>query len=91
MSMRFIDFPDLQEVQEVTEEPASISTPYDTIWAQQEIPVQGPVGSERFMLAQDKLFVVLAVVLIIWMGIVYFIFRTDRKILDLERSIEERT
>lgn len=40
------------------------------------------------MLAEDKLYVVLAVVLIIWFGIVYFILRTDRKLSKVERSIE---
>ena len=42
------------------------------------------------MLSQDKLFVVLAVVLIIWFGLVFFVFRTDRKLHRLERTLEER-
>ena len=42
------------------------------------------------MLSNDKLFVVLAVVLIIWAGIVIFLFLTDRKLRRLERSLGER-
>ena len=86
--MNFTDYVYFQDAQEA---PASSSTAYDTIWVQQEIPVQQPVGTEKVMLAEDKLYVVLAVVLIIWMGIVYYIFRTDRKILTLEQSIQERS
>ena len=40
------------------------------------------------MLDNDKLFVVLAVVLVIWAGIVLFIYGTDRNIGRLERRIE---
>lgn len=66
------------------------ATPYDSVWAGQEVPEQQPVGVERVMLAEDKLYVVLAVVLLIWIGIAAFIYRTDRKIRDLERRMEER-
>ncbi len=65
-------------------------TPYDSVWAGQDVPEQEPAGLERTMLAEDKLYVVLAVVLIIWLGLVYFIYRTDRRIAKLERSLEER-
>jgi CcmD family protein len=60
----------------------------DTTWAQmEEIPVQEPEGLERAMLSEDKLFVVLAVVLIIWFGIVWMIFRTDRRLKKLEEEM----
>jgi CcmD family protein len=60
----------------------------DTTWAQmEEIPVQEPEGFERAMLSEDKLFVVLAVVLIIWFGIVWMIFRTDRRLKKLEEEM----
>ena len=80
----------LQDAQEAQEAPSTdgISTSYDSTWA---IPEQPPLGTERFMLAQDKLFVVLAVVLVIWFGIAYFIFKTDRKLLALEKAAAERT
>lgn len=67
----------------------STSTPYDSVWAGTEVPVQDAEGIERVMLAEDKLYVVLAVVLIIWIGLVLLIFRTDRKISRLERKVDE--
>ena len=42
------------------------------------------------MLAQDKIYVVLAVVLIIWIGLAVFLYRTDRKIDRLERKLDAR-
>ncbi len=64
------------------------AAPYDTIWTSQEVPVQPPDALERTMLAQDKLYVVLAVVLIIWIGLAAFVLRTDRKIDRLERKLD---
>lgn len=66
------------------------STPYDSVWVGSEVPVQQREGIETVMLAEDKLYVVLAVVLIIWLGLLYFIYRTDRKIEQLERKTGER-
>ena len=43
---------------------------------------------EAAMLDNDKLFVVLAVVLIIWAGVLIFVYSTDRKLARLERRIE---
>ena len=73
------------------EAPEGASTAYDSTWATEQIPEMGPVGSEKVMLAEDKLFVVLAVVLIIWSGIVYYLFKIDRQILALEKTIQERS
>ncbi len=67
-----------------------IATPYDTLWATAAVPTKPPQGIERVMLAEDKLYVVLAVVLIIWFGLILFIFRTDRKLNRLERTLQER-
>lgn len=64
------------------------ATAYDSIWA--NAPVQQPEGIERIMLSEDKLFVVLAVVLIIWAGIAFFVLRTDRKLDHVERTLKER-
>lgn len=70
---------------------AAQSTAYDTLWTgQEDVPVQESMGLERVMLAEDKLFVVLAVVLIIWIGLALMIFRTDRKLDRLERTMDER-
>ena len=54
----------------------------------EEVPTQAPDALERVMLAEDKLYVVLAVVLIIWLGLVFFVFRTDRRLARLERTLE---
>lgn len=64
--------------------------PYDSVWSNTEVPVQQREGLEKVMLQEDKLYVVLAVVLIIWLGIIFFIYRTDRKIDRLERKMAER-
>jgi len=48
-------------------------------------------GFEATMLDNDKLMVVLAVVLIIWIGICIFIFMTDRKVDRLESSVQKLT
>lgn len=66
------------------------STPYDSVWTETEVPVQQEQGLEKVMLAEDKLYVVLAVVLIIWIGLIFFVYRTDRRIAELERKMDER-
>ena len=48
---------------------------------------QAPQGIERVMLASDKLPVVLVVVLIIWFGLLFLLFRTDRRITKIEREL----
>lgn len=65
------------------------ATAYDTVWsAGQQLHESGTF--ERLMLADDKLYVVLAVVLIIWFGLIFMILKTDRKIRTLERTLETR-
>ena len=46
------------------------------------------INMEAAMLDNDKILVVLAVVLIIWIGIVLFLYRTDHKIDRLESSVQ---
>lgn len=46
-------------------------------------------GFEDAMLSEDKLYVVLAVVLVIWFGVVAMLYRNDRKISALERRLSE--
>ncbi len=61
--------------------------PFDSVWA--ATPGSSELGSmEQVMLADDKLMVVFAVVLIIWLGICYFIIRTDRRLAALEKQVE---
>jgi CcmD family protein len=64
------------------------STVYDSVWADPEVPTKAAEGLEAVMLAQDKLYVVLAVVLIIWIGLIVFVLRTDQRLRNLERSVE---
>lgn len=66
------------------------ATAYDSVWTNLDAPVQAVSGLDQVMLSQDKLFVVLAVALIIWFGLVFFVFRTDRKLDRLERTLNER-
>lgn len=61
------------------------SAPYDSIWAATEALPQS--GFERTMLADDKLMVVLGVVLIIWIGLVLLLLRNDRRLRDLEAQV----
>ena len=64
-------------------------TLYDSVWgAGQQLQESG--AFERAMLAQDKLYVVLAVVLIVWFGVIFLLLATDRKIRALERVVQER-
>lgn len=51
-------------------------------------PPQAPI--ERVMLAEDKLPVVLAVVLIVWAGLLLLVSRTDRRLARLERDLDAR-
>lgn len=48
---------------------------------------QIPQGIERMMLASDKLPVVLTVVLLIWFGLLFLLFRTDRRITKIEQEL----
>ena len=50
---------------------------------------QAPQGIERVMLASDKLPVVLVVVLIIWFGLLFLLFRTDWRISRIEKELNE--
>ncbi len=61
---------------------------YDSVWA--ALPDAPPVGLETVMLQQEKLYVVLAVVLIIWLGVLFFLLRTDRRLARLERDLGAR-
>jgi hypothetical protein len=62
---------------------------YDSTWAEQPAaPSQQPSGLDRVMGQGGKIYVVLAVVLLIWIGLVTVLFRTDRKIDRLERRLD---
>ena len=67
-----------------------MATAYDSVWAGAAVPIQEMSGLEDVMLSDDKIFVVLAVVLIIWVGIVILLLRNDARLKAVERSVEER-
>ncbi len=58
--------------------------------AAQAAEVQPAEGIERVMLAEDKLPVVLAVVLVVWLGIALLLLRTERRLARVERQLDER-
>jgi hypothetical protein len=59
---------------------------YDSTWTERP-EAQAPEGLDRIMGADGKIYVVLAVVLLIWFGLVALLVRTDRKIDRLEREL----
>jgi hypothetical protein len=42
----------------------------------------------QFMSSNDLIFVVLGVSLIIWLVLIFFLFRVDKKVSDLEQEIQ---
>ena len=52
-----------------------------------EMPTAPPDALERLMVQNDKLPVVLAVVLVIWFGLLFFLFRTDRRLTRIEQNL----
>lgn len=82
----------IQEVaQDTTQAAVGGATAYDSVWAAPgAVPTQAPTGLEGVMLADDKLFVVLAVALIIWIGLIVVVLRTDRRLTKLEQSLPDR-
>ncbi len=80
----------MKTLQVVPDTSQTTATPYDSIWGNPDVPVQAVSGLDQVMLSNDKLFVVMAVALIIWFGLVFFVFRTDRKLDRLERTLNER-
>jgi len=77
----------IQDAQEANPQEQGIATAYDSVWAHQQGASQS--AFENAFLSYDKIFVVLVVVVLIWGGITFFLFRTDRKIARLERLISE--
>ena len=56
--------------------------------AAQSVSVQSP--TERAMLAENKLPVVLAVVLVVWAALMLLALRTDRRLARVERDLAAR-
>ena len=49
---------------------------------------QRPDVLEQVMLSQGKLYVVLAVVLVVWAGVLFLLVRTDRRLGRVERELD---
>lgn len=54
---------------------------------QQIAPDAPPTPLESVMLQQDKLYVVVAVVLIIWLGVLALLYANDRRLARLEQAL----
>jgi hypothetical protein len=61
---------------------------YDSTWAEQPA-TQEPATLDRVMGTDGKIYVVLAVVLLIWFGLLVLLWHTDCKIDRLERRLDE--
>ncbi|MCZ6757566.1 MAG: hypothetical protein O7C39_04710 [Bacteroidetes bacterium] len=81
---------EVQSIQDSLRAKESISTPFDSIWTGADVPTVDPSALEQVMLSNDKLYVVLAVVLLIWFGFIFFVYRTDRRLSQVERTLEDR-
>lgn len=70
----------------------SLAAAADTLGAGaiERMPEAPPTPLETVMLQQDKLFVVAAVVLLIWIGVALFLLATDRRLDRLERALDAR-
>jgi CcmD family protein len=84
-----MNYPDTLQQAVDTLRTAGQPSAYDSVWAS-SLPSKPPTPLEAIMLSHDKIFVVLAVVLIIWLGISIFVLRTDKKLDALERLVEDR-
>lgn len=78
----------LQDAQDAAA--GSMATAYDSVWTGGDVPTQQMSGLEQVMLSDEKIFVVLAVVLTIWIGIVVLLLRNDARLKAVERTVEER-
>jgi hypothetical protein len=58
--------------------------------AAEAVTLQAASPSERAMLAEDKLPVVLAVVLVVWAALMLLALRTDRRLARVERDLTDR-
>jgi CcmD family protein len=59
------------------------------ILLQTEGLASGVVADKRLMFASDKIYTVMIVILIIWTGILLALFFTGRKVMKLEKEVEQ--
>ncbi|MEO1075064.1 MAG: CcmD family protein [Bacteroidota bacterium] len=79
---------DTSTVQGEMTSPAAAADSTSPIATLEDIPVQEFEGLDRIMLAEDRLPVVLAVVLVVWVGVLLMLARTDRRLSRLERDFD---
>ncbi|MFO8233136.1 MAG: CcmD family protein [Longimonas sp.] len=72
-----------------TDSTAADSTAYDSVWTETNPPAAQPDALERVFTADGKIYVVVAVLIIVWIGIMAYIYRTDQKIDALERRLDD--
>lgn len=68
----------------------TLTSSYSDKWAGVETPEQTS-AFVQFMSSNDLIFVVLGVSLIIWFVLLFFIIRVDRKVLKLEKTVEDNS
>ena len=67
----------------------SQATPFDSIWANPDASATPLSQLDLIMLADDKILVVLAVLLLVWIGLMLLTWRTDKHLDALERRLED--
>lgn len=68
----------------------TLTSSYSNKWEGVDDPESTSVFIQ-FMSSNDLIFVVLGVSLIIWFVLLFFIIRVDRKVSNLEKTVEEDT
>ncbi|WP_051141259.1 CcmD family protein [Salisaeta longa] len=64
------------------------SAVYDSVWTEQPPVRPSQSAFEQTMMQDGKIYVVVAVLVLILLGLLAFVFRTDRKIAKLERRVD---
>lgn len=79
-----------QQVPDTTPSAADSTAVYDSVWSASDTLATAttPDTMEQLMVADGKIYVVVAVLLLIWFGLLLYLFRTDRKLDRLEREIK---
>ncbi|GEM_PF-456640 len=78
---------DLQEKIDTTTAADTLTESYSQQWeAMSQLDQAGPVM--QFMASNDLIFVVLGVSLIIWLVLIGFLIRLDKKVSSLEQQLE---
>jgi hypothetical protein len=65
------------------------STAYDSVWTSMDVPTATLSKFDQVMLSDDKIFVVLAVLTVIWIGLILLTWRTDKHLDGLERRLDD--